>query len=88
VTRIQFRLRDDERRSLHEVARRSGRSLTDLIREAIRRVWLRGGGEGPVGLWDGVPRRTSVEHDTVHDDPRRERGRAHSSTRARGSRPR
>ena len=69
MTKTQVYLRDEELRALHKVAKRSGRSLADLIREAIRRVWLRRDGEGPVGLWDGPPRRTSVEHDTVHDEP-------------------
>jgi hypothetical protein len=69
MTKTQVYLRDEELKALHKVAKQSGRSLADLIREAIRRVWLRGDGEGPVGLWDGAPRRTSVEHDTVHDEP-------------------
>jgi hypothetical protein len=69
MTKTQVYLRDEELKALHRVARSSGRSLADLIREAIRRVWLRPNGEGPVGLWDGTPNRTSVEHDTVHDEP-------------------
>jgi len=24
---------------------------------------------GPVALWDGEPKRTSIEHDSVHDEP-------------------
>lgn len=69
MTKTQVYLRDEELKALHKVAKRSGRSLAELIREAIRRVWLRPEGDGPVGLWDGAPRRTSVEHDTVHDEP-------------------
>jgi hypothetical protein len=65
----QVYLREEELKAFHKVAKRSGRSLADLIREAIRRVWLRPDGDGPVALWDGTPRRTSVEHDTVHDEP-------------------
>ena len=60
----------------------------DLIRDAIRKVWLRRDGDGPVGLWDGVPRRTSVEHDTVHDEPLCATAIAFSSTAAHGSRSR
>ena len=69
MTKTQVYLRDEELKTLHKLAKRSGRSLADLIREAIRSVWLRRDGDGPVGLWDGAPRRTSVEHDTVHDEP-------------------
>jgi hypothetical protein len=32
---------------------RSGRSVADLVREAIRRIWLRPKNQGPVALWDG-----------------------------------
>ena len=69
MAKAQVYLREQELRALHRVAERSGRSLSDLIREAIRSVWLRRDGDGPVGLWDGAPRRTSAEHDTVHDEP-------------------
>ncbi len=49
-------------------ALRSGRSVADLVREAIRRVWLRPSADGPVALWDGTPSRTSVEHDVIYDE--------------------
>jgi hypothetical protein len=48
---------------------RSGRSVADLVREAIRRIWLRPKNQGPVALWDGEPKRTSTDHDTIYDDP-------------------
>ena len=44
------------------------RSVADLVREAIRRVWLRPSADGPVALWDGAPSRTSVEHDVIYDE--------------------
>ena len=62
-------LRDEELEALHEAARRSGRSVAELVREAVRQVWLRPQSQGPVALWDGEPRRTSVEHDTIYDEP-------------------
>jgi hypothetical protein len=40
--------------------------VADLIREAIRHVWLRPGRGGPVGLWHGEPRRTSLDHEDLH----------------------
>jgi hypothetical protein len=42
--------------------------VADLIREAIRRQVLKPPAKGPVALWDGEPKRTSVDHDSVHDD--------------------
>ena len=55
--------------ALRKIAQRSGRSMADLVREAIRQVWLRPDpvSSGPVALWDGIPSRTSFEHDTIYD---------------------
>jgi hypothetical protein len=69
MTKTQIYLREEELEALHEVARRSGKSVAALVREAIRQVWLRPSSKGPVALWDGKPRRTSNEHDTVYDEP-------------------
>ena len=62
-------LRDEELEALQEAARRSGRSVAELVREAVRQVWLRPQSRGPVALWDGEPRRTSLDHDTIYDEP-------------------
>ena len=69
MVKTQVYLRDEELRALHVVAERSGRSVADLVREAIRRVWLRPGGAGPVALWDGPVARSSVDHDHIYDEP-------------------
>jgi hypothetical protein len=69
MTKTQVYLREEELAALHEVARRSKRSVAELVREAIRKVWLRPESRGPVALWDGEPRRTSSEHDTLYDEP-------------------
>jgi Ribbon-helix-helix protein, copG family len=69
MTKTQIYLREEELDALHEVARRSGKSVAALVREAIRQVWLRPDAKGPVALWDGKPRRPSTEHDTVYDEP-------------------
>jgi hypothetical protein len=69
MTKTQVYLRDEELAALHAVASKTGRSMADLVREAIRQVWLRPSNCGPVALWDGQPRRTSVEHDSIYDDP-------------------
>ena len=70
MVKTQVYLREEELEALREAAKRSGRSVADLVRDAIRRVWLRPEREqnGPVALWDGEPKRTSSEHDSVYDD--------------------
>ena len=68
MIKTQVYLREEELEALHDVAERSGRSVADLVREAIRKVWLRPAADGPVGLWDGDPRRTSVDHDSIYDE--------------------
>ncbi len=69
MVKTQVYFRDEELRALHEAAGRSGRSIADLVREAVRRVWLRSPARGPVALWDGEPRRTAMEHDAIYDEP-------------------
>jgi Holliday junction resolvase len=69
MEKTQVYLRKEELEGLRHAAARSGRSVADLIREAIRKVILRPPSTGPVALWDGEPKRTSIEHDSVHDDP-------------------
>jgi hypothetical protein len=69
MVKTQVYLREEELAALHEAAARSGRSVAELVRDAIRKVVLKPRADGPVAIWDGKPKRTSVEHDTVHDDP-------------------
>jgi hypothetical protein len=69
MTKTQVYLRDEELEALHEAARRSGRSVAELVREAVRQVWLRPQSQGPVALWDGEPRRSSMDHDAIYDEP-------------------
>jgi len=69
MVKTQVYLRDEELEALHGVAARSGRSVADLVREAIRRVWLRPETDGPVAIWDGPSARTSVDHDHLYDEP-------------------
>jgi hypothetical protein len=59
----------EELEALRKTAARSGRSVASLIRDAIREVVLKPKAGGPVGLWDGEPKRTSINHDSVHDEP-------------------
>ena len=69
MEKTQVYLPKEELERLRQAAARSGRSVADLIREAIRKVVLRPQPSGPVALWDGEPKRTSIEHDSVHDEP-------------------
>jgi methionine synthase II (cobalamin-independent) len=69
MEKIQVYLRKEELDALHKAAALSGRSVSELVREAIRKVVPMQQAEGPVVIWDGEPKRVSVEHDSVHDDP-------------------
>ena len=69
MEKTQVYLPKEELDALRKVAERSGRSMAELIREAIRTVVLKREPAGPVALWDGEPKRTSIEHDSVHDEP-------------------
>lgn len=68
MIKIQVYLREEELAALHAAAARSGRSVAELVRQAVREVVLKPRTQGPVAIWDGTPKRTSVEHDTVHDE--------------------
>ena len=68
MEKTQVYLPKEELDALREVAARSGRSIAEIIREAIRQVVLKPKATGPVALWDGKPKRTSIDHDSVHDE--------------------
>jgi hypothetical protein len=68
MEKTQVYLSKAELEALRAAAARSGRSMAELIREAIRTVVLKPQAGGPVAIWDGEPKRTSLEHDSVHDE--------------------
>jgi translation elongation factor EF-4 len=68
MVKTQVYLRKEELDALRMAAARSGRSVAELIRDAIRKVVLKPQAAGPVAVWDGEPKRTSIEHDSVHDE--------------------
>jgi hypothetical protein len=68
MVKTQVYLRQEELTELHRVSARTKRPVAELVRDAIRRVWVRPRGEGPVALWDGTPDLTSVEHDAIYDE--------------------
>jgi plasmid stability protein len=70
MEKTQVYLPKEELDALRKAAARSGRSVAELVREAIRTVVLRPeAATGPVAIWDGEPKRTSLDHDSVHDEP-------------------
>lgn len=68
MVKTQVYLREEELEALRKAAARSGRSVAALVRDAVRKVVLMTPADGPVAIWDGEPKRTSVEHDSVHDE--------------------
>ena len=69
MEKTQVYLRKEELDALRKAAARSGRSVAELVRDAIRQVVLKPQATGPVAIWDGRPKRASIEHDSVHDKP-------------------
>ena len=69
MIKTQVYLCKKELDALRNAAMRSGRSVAELVREAIRKTVLKPEAAGPVAIWDGEPKRTSSEHDSVHDEP-------------------
>jgi hypothetical protein len=69
MEKTQVYLRREELDALRKAAARSGRSIAELVRDAVRKVVLMPKAEGPVAIWDGTPKRASIEHNSVHDEP-------------------
>jgi hypothetical protein len=69
MEKTQVYLRKEELDALRAAAARSGRSVAELVREAIRKVVLKPRSTGPVAIWDGEPKHSSIDHDSVHDEP-------------------
>jgi len=68
MVKTQVYLRQEELDALREIAAQTGTSVASLVREAIRKVVLKPPASGPVALWDGKPKRTSIQHDSIYDD--------------------
>ncbi|RTL71158.1 MAG: CopG family transcriptional regulator [Hyphomicrobiales bacterium] len=69
MEKTQVYLPKEELDAVREAAARSGRSIAEIIRDAIRQVLLKPQTDGPVAIWDGQPKRSSSDHDSVHDEP-------------------
>jgi hypothetical protein len=68
MERTQIYLPKEELDALRKAAARSGRSIAEVVREAIRKVVVKAPDKGPVAIWDGTPKRSSMEHDSVYDE--------------------
>jgi hypothetical protein len=68
MEKTQVYLRKEELEAVRVAAARSGRSVAEVVRDAIRKVVLKPQVGGPVGIWDGTPRRSSTEHDSIYDE--------------------
>lgn len=69
MVKTQVYLPKEQLVALHRVAKQEGRSVAELIRDAVGKVWLRPRSRGPVALWSGHAKRSSVEHDSIYDEP-------------------
>jgi hypothetical protein len=69
MEKTQIYFRKEELQALRAAAARSGQSVAALVRDAVRKLVLKPTAAGPVAIWDGKPKRSSLEHDTVHDEP-------------------
>jgi ribbon-helix-helix CopG family protein len=68
MEKTQVYLSKDELDAVREAAARSGRSVAEIIRDAIRQVVLKPMAVGPVAIWDGQPKRTSLDHDNIYGE--------------------
>jgi Ribbon-helix-helix protein, copG family len=68
MEKTQIYLPKDELAALRRAAKQAGRSVADMVREAIRKTVLKPSVSGPVAIWDGQPKNMSMEHDSVHDE--------------------
>jgi Ribbon-helix-helix protein, copG family len=69
MKKIQVYLAKEELGALRKAAARTGRSVAEVVRDAIRKVVLKPKSPGFVDIWHGEMKRTSVEHDSIYDEP-------------------
>jgi hypothetical protein len=73
VTKTQVYLSEEQLVLLQRVAKRDRKSVAAIIREAIgaalEKTLPANANHGPVGLWTGELKRTSMDHDSIYDEP-------------------
>jgi hypothetical protein len=65
MKKVQVYLPKEDLDALRQAAQQSGRGVSVLVREAVRKVVNKRTACGPVAIWDGIPKRTSLHHDSV-----------------------
>ena len=68
VIKTQIYFPEPDLAALHKAAKKAGKSVAEMVREAVRRTWLREPPQGPVALWDGKTR-PAIDHDSIYDEP-------------------
>jgi hypothetical protein len=68
MEKAQIYFPKEELEALRALAAQSGRSVADLVREAVRMTVLKPKRGSPVAIWDGEPLRPSRDHDTIYDE--------------------
>lgn len=68
MAKTQVYLTKEELDALRKLAIRSGRTVSEVVRDAIRRVLVKPDNKRLIAIWDGKPRRTSVQHDGIYDE--------------------
>jgi hypothetical protein len=69
MKKTQVYFRREELDALQRIARARKRPVAELIREAVRTVWLRRQAKWPVPLWTGPlrPGTRSADHESAFD---------------------
>ncbi len=69
VTKTQVYLSEEQLALLHQLAKRDRKSVAAIIREAIGARLEKhlpvNASHGPVALWTGEIKRTSIDHDSI-----------------------
>jgi len=68
MKKMQVYLEKEELQAVREAAARSGRSMAEVIRDAIRKTVLKPHRRGFVGIWDGKLKASSDDHDSIYDE--------------------
>src|SRR5262249_55286191 len=69
IEQLQVYPQNEELDAWRKVAARARRWVAALAGEAWRKVVLMPAAEGPIVIWEGRPKRISLDHDSVHDEP-------------------
>jgi hypothetical protein len=73
VTKTQVYLSEEQLALLHRLAKRDRTSVAAIIREAVgaalEKTLPANANHGPVALWTGAIKRTSMDHDSIYDAP-------------------